>query len=66
MDCLLKKAIYRVFIFSRYYYDLVKNGYVGTRNPLGWGIKIAKEDYASRDLILKSEMQLLKKFSKSR
>lgn len=58
--------IYRVFIFSRYYSELVKNGYVGTRNPLGWGIKIVEEDYASRDLLLESELQLLKKIGKSR
>lgn len=57
--------IYRVFIFPRYYSDLVKNGYVGTRNPLGWGIKIAKEEYAGRDLLLNSEMQLVKKFGKN-
>lgn len=57
---------YHVFIFSRFYSKLVKNGYVGTRNPLGWGIKIAKEEYASRELILKSEMQLVKKFGKNR
>ncbi len=57
---------YHVFIFSRFYSKLDKNGHVGTRNPLGWGIKIVKENYASRDSLLNSEMHLLKKFGKSR
>lgn len=57
--------VYRVFIFPRYYSELVKSRHVGTRNPLGWGIKIAKEDYADRDFLLRSEMQLLKRFVKS-
>lgn len=57
---------YHVFIFSRFYSKLDKIGYVGTRNPLGWGIKIAEESYAIRDLLLNSEMQLVKKFDKSR
>ncbi|MBU3957513.1 MAG: hypothetical protein KKB25_00375 [Nanoarchaeota archaeon] len=61
-----EEYVYRVFIFPRYYSELVKNGYMGTRNPLGWGIKIVEEDYASRDLLLESELQLLKKIGKSR
>lgn len=57
--------IYHVFIFSRFYSELDKNGYVGTRNRLGWGIKIAREDYACSDLLLNSEMQLVKKLGKN-
>lgn len=52
---------YHIFIFSRFYSKLDKIGYVGARNPLGWGIKIAKEGYACKDLLLYSELRLLKK-----
>ncbi len=55
---------YRVFVSSRYYLELIETGHIGTRNPLGWGIKITKEGYAGRDSILNSELQLLKRFGK--
>lgn len=57
--------VYRVFIFPRYYSELIELGHIGTRNPLGWGIKIAKEDYACGDSLLKSEMEILKKFGEN-
>ncbi len=55
---------YRVYIFPRFYSDLVANGYIGTRNPLGAGMKISTENYANRDTLLKSELEFLKRFGK--